>query len=155
MMLEASEVSQSLIEPQLAMMKQGVSPKCTKELDRERQQILGRLETARQRAVAKSAIPQKITTSSLSTPRDQPAHQIQAPAKQIKSRPVVLSASASLHAKYAAAFAYLVIDDELGETEKPPPVLYRLKHNSIASQVVALMFPDRSNGIEEGGKTVE
>ena len=155
MMLEASEVSQILIEPQLAMMKQGVSPKFKEELDRERQQILGLLETARQRAVAKSVIPQKDTASSLSTPRDQPAHQIQAPAKQIKSRPVVLSASASLHAKYAAAFADLVIDDELGEIEKPPPVLYRLKHNSIASQVIALMFPDRSNGIEVAGKPVE
>ena len=156
MMLEASEVSQSFIEPQLAMMKQGVSPKFTKELDRERQQILGQLETARQRAVAKSVIPQKDTASSLSTLRDQPAHQIQAPAKEkIKTRPDALSASASLHAKYAAAFADLVIDDEIGETENPPPVLYTLKHNSIPFQVITLMFPDRSNDIEEGGKTVE
>ena len=156
MMLEASEVSQDLIEPQLAMMKQGISPEFTKEFDRERRQILGRLETARQRAVAKSMIPQKDTASSLSTSPDQPAHQIHAPAKEkIKSRPNTLSASASLHAKYAAAFADLVIDDEPGETEKPPPVLYTLKRNSIPFQVIALMFPDRSNGIEEGGKTVE
>ena len=156
MMLEASEVSQILIEPQLAMMKQGVSPNFTKELDRERQQILGRLETVRQRAVARSVIPQKDTASSLSTSRDQPAHQTQAPTKEkIKTRPDALSASASLHAKYAAAFADLVIDDEAGETEKPPPVLYTLKHNSIPFQVIALMFPDRSNGINEGGKTVE
>ena len=156
MMLEASEVSQYLIEPQLAMMKQGVSPNFVRELDGEREQILRRLETARQRAVAKSVIPQKDTASSLSTPLDQPTHQIQAPAKKkIKSRPDALSASASLHAKYAAAFADLAIDDELGGIEKPPPVLYTLKHNSIPFQVIALMFPDRGNGIEEGGKQID
>ena len=156
MILEASEVSQSLIEPQLAMMKQGVSPSFVRELDGEREQILRRLETARQRAVAKSVIPERDTASSLLTPRDQPAHQIQAPAKEkIKSRPDDLSASARLHAKYAAAFANLVIDDELDGIEKPPPVLYTFKHNSIPSQVIALMFPDRSSGIEEGGKRVE
>ena len=155
-MLKASEVSQSLIEPQLAIMKQGVSPEFMDELDRERQQILGRLQTVRQRALAKSVIPHKDTASSLSTPRDQPAHQVQVPAKEkIKTRPEAPSASASLHAKYAAAFAKLVVDDELRETEKPPPVLYTLKHKSIPFQVIALMFPDRSNGIEEGGKTVE
>ena len=156
MLSEASEVSQSLIEPQLAMMKQGVSPEVTDELDRERLQILGRLETARQKAAAKSVNLQKDTANSLSTPRDQPAHQIQAPAKdKIKSRPDALSASARLHAKYAAAFADLVIDDEPGGREKPPPVLYTLKQNSVPFQVIALMFPDRSNGIEEGGKKVE
>ena len=44
---------------------------------------------------------------------------------------------------------------KLVKTEKPPPVLYTLYHNSIPFQVIAMMFPDRSNGIEEGGKTVE
>ena len=156
MMLEASEVSRCLIEPQLATMKQGVSPEFKDELNRERQQILGRLQTVRQKALAKSVIPQKDTASSPSTPRDQPAHQVQAPAKEkVKTRPDAPSASAGLHAKYAAAFAKLVIDDELRETEKPPPVLYTLKHKSIPFQVIALMFPDRSNGIEEEGKTVE
>ena len=48
MTIEASKVSQFLIEPQLAMMKQGDSPENKAQLEIERQQIPGRLRAARQ-----------------------------------------------------------------------------------------------------------
>lgn len=155
MTMEASKVSQSLIGPQLAMMKQGVSPENKAQLEVERQQILGRLRAARQRAVAKSAILPKDTASGFPADRDQIAPHIQEPAKEkTKTRPDTPSASTSLHAKYAAAFATLAMDDEVDEREEPPPVLYTLKRSSIAYQVIALMSPDRSKGIEEAGKAI-
>ena len=156
MILGASSVPQYLIETQLAMMRQSDSPENKALLEMERQQILGQLQVARQRAFDKSVIPPKDTTSCFSAHRDQLAHQIQEPAKEkTKTRPEALSASASLHAKYAAVFEKLVIDDQVGEIEKPPPVLYTFKQNSVPMQVISLMFPDRSKGIEEGGRTVE
>ena len=155
MTLEASKVYQTLIEPQLAVMKQGDSPEYKAQLEIERQQILGRLRAARQKGLAKSAIPCKDTASGFSAHRDQLAAQIQEPAKEkIKTRPDAPSASASLHAKHAAAFTKLAIDDQVDEREKSPPVLFTLKRNSIAYQVIALMFPDRSKGIEEAGKVI-
>ena len=156
MILEASNVPQHLIDLQLEMMKQGDSPENKAQLDVERQQILGRLHTARQKALAKSVIPPKDTTGRLSAHRDQLVHPTQEPRKEkTKTRPDAPSPSASLHAKYAALFANLVSDDEVDEKEKLPPVLYHLKQGSTAFQVVSLMFPDRNNSIEEGGKTVE
>ena len=48
-----------------------------------------------------------------------------------------------------------VIDNDINEAEKPPPVRYILKRNSIAFQVISLMFPGQSPGIEEGGKMID
>ena len=105
--------------------------------------------------MAKSAIPCKDTASGFPAHRDQLAAQIQEPAKEkTKTRSDAPSASASLHAKYAVAFTKLAIDDEVDKREKPPPVLFTLKRNSIAYQVIALMFPDRGKGIEEAGKAI-
>lgn len=153
MTLEAFEVPQEFIEPQLAMMQQCDSAANKAQLDLERQQILGRLQVARQRALTKSVIPPKDTTGGFTTQNDQPAYRIQEPAKEkSKTRPGGPPASASLPAKYAEGFAHLAVDEG---AEKLPPVLYTLKRNSIAFQVVSLMFPDRSKGIEEGGKMVD
>ncbi|CAD6580474.1 MAG: hypothetical protein ASARMPREDX12_009578 [Alectoria sarmentosa] len=156
MTLKASEVPQALIEPQLATMKQADSAENKAQLDLERQQILGRLQIARQRALTKSVIPPKDTTCGFAGQHDQPAYRIPYPAKEkTKTRPDLAPTSASPHAKYAAIFANLVIDEEIKEAEKPPPVLYTLKRNSVAFQVVSLMFPDRSQGIEEGAKSAD
>lgn len=153
MILEASKVPPTLIETQLAMMKQGDSLENKAQLDLEKQQILGRLEAAKQRALAKSMIPNKDTTATFISQPDQSAHRIQEPAKdKTKSRPDAPSASANPHTKYATAFANLVIDDEIHETEKPPPALYTLEQTSTAFQVISLMFPDRSKGIAEDGE---
>lgn len=81
MTMEASKLSQFLIEPQLAMMKQGDSPENKAQLKIERQQIPGRLRAARQRALAKRAIPPKDTASGFPADRDQIAPHIQEPAK--------------------------------------------------------------------------
>lgn len=156
MMSEASNVPQKLIEPQLETMRQGDSLEHKVRLDMERQQILNGLQAARQRAFEKSVIPPKDTQSRFSAHRDQLVNQTQEPAKEkIKTRPDAPSASASLHAKYAALFGKLAIDDEVGGTKKPPPVLYTFKQNSVPFQVISLMFPDRSKGIEDGAKMVE
>ena len=121
MTMEASKVPQFLIEPQLARMKQGDSQENKTQLEVERQQILGRLRAARQRALAKSAIPPKDTASGFPADRDQIAPHIQGPAKEkTKTRPDTPSTSTSLHAKYTAAFATLAMDDEVDEREKPP-----------------------------------
>lgn len=154
--LEASNVPQDLMEPQLGMMRQGDSPENKARLDIERQQILKRLQAARQRAFDKSAIPPNDTASCLSVNRDKLANRTQEPAKEkTKTRPDAASASASLHITYTTLFENLVIDDRVGKTEKPPPVLYTFKQNSLPFQVVSLMFPDRSKGIEDGAKMVE
>lgn len=159
LMLQASEVPQKFIEPQLAMMRQGDSSEHKAQLDLERRQILERLQTARQEALAKSVIPPKHTTGNFTAQHDLPPHRIQEPAKEkTKTRPEGTSASTSLHSKYAAAFADLAVDEEIKEAARPPkspPVLYTLKQNSVARQVISLMFPDRSMGIEEGGKTID
>ena len=156
MILEASDVPQNLIELQLAMMKQGDCPENRAQLDIEKQQILARLQAARERALVKSVIPPKDTASSLPALHDQAAQNIQEPAKEkVKTRPGALSASASLRAKYAAAFATLVIDDEVDEKGKQPPILYHFKPKSLALEVISLMFPDRSKGIGDGARTVE
>ena len=155
MTLEASKISQILIEPQLTMMKQGDSPENKAQLDLEKKQILTRLQVAEERALARSVIPPKDATGGFAAQHDPPAHRIQEPVKEKnKTRPESTPASAGLHAKYAAAFANLAIDESTDEAKKLPPVLYTLKPNSVASQVVSLMFPDRSKGIEEGGKSI-
>ena len=155
-MLEASDVSQDLIEPQLALMKQGDSPEHKAQLDLERHQILGRLRTARQTAVSKSTIPPKNGTDDFQIHRDQPASHIQEPAKEkIKTRPDASSTSGDLHREYAAALANLTIhDNDINESEKPAPILYTLKRKSMAFQVIAMMFPDRSKGTEETGRAI-
>ncbi len=159
LMLRASELPQKLIEPQLATMRHGDSSEHKAQLDLERRQVLDRLQAARQEALAKSVIPPKRTTGNFTTQYDLPPHRIQEPAKEkTKTRPEGTSASSNLHEKYAAASANLAVDEEIKETTKPPkppPVLYTLKQNSVARQVIPLMFPDRSMGIEEGGKTVD
>ena len=155
-MLQASEVPQKFIEPQLAMMRQGDSSEHKAQLDLERRQILERLRAARQEALAKSTIPPKVTTGNFTAQYDLPPHRIEEPGKEKnKTRPEGTSASPSLHKKYAVAFANLAVDEEIKEAAKRPPVLYTLKQNSVAYQVIPLMFPDRSMGIEEGGKTVD
>ena len=147
---------QECIDPQLEWMKQADSPDNKAQLDLEREQILDRLQAARQRALAKSTIPYRDTTAGFVTQPDRPAHRTQEPAKEkTKTRPDTPSASATLHANYAAAFANLVIDEEMNEAEKLPPVLYTLKRNSMAFRVLSLMFPDRSKGTEEGEKTTD
>lgn len=156
MILEESDVPQSVIELQLAKMRQGDSPENKAQIDIERQQILNRLQAARQGAFDKSVIPPKDTASCFSGHRDQLVNRTHEPAKEkAKTRPDAPSVSASLHAKYAALFEKLAIDDEIGGTEKPPPVLYTFRQNSVPFQVISLMFPDRSKGIEEGAKMVE
>ena len=87
MTLGASKVSQALIKPQLAMMKQGDSPENKAQLEIERQHTLGRLRAARQKALAKSAIPCKDTASGFPAHRDQLAAQIQEPAKEKTKTP--------------------------------------------------------------------
>ena len=154
--MKASEVPQSLIEPQLAMMKQGDSLENKAQLDLEKGQVLARLKAAREKASARSAIPPKDATGGFSPEHTQPARRIPEPAKEkTKTRPENTSASGGLQAKYAAAFASLSIDEEPAQTEKPPPVLYTLEPNSVELRVISLMFPDRSQGIEEGAGTVD
>lgn len=156
MILEASSVPQVLMEPQLEMMRQGGSPENKARLDIEKQQIMNRLQAARQRAFDKSVIPPKDTASCFAAHRDQLVNRTQEPVKEkTKTRPDAPSGSASIHARYATLFEKLAIDDEVGGTEKPPPVLYTFKQNSVPFQVISLIFPDRSKGIEEGAKIVE
>ena len=153
-MLEASEVPPNATETQLAMMKQGDSLEYKAQLDLEKRQILSHLEAARQRTLARSMVPHKDTPGGFLTQPDHPADRTQKPAKEkAKTRPD--SASASLHTRFATAFKDLVIDEEIHEAEKPAPILYTLERESITRQVISLMFPDRSNGIEERGKTVD
>ena len=159
-MLQASNVAQDLIKPQLVMMMQGDSPEHKARLDLERRQILERFQAARQEALAKSMIPPKDTTGKFTAPHDLPSLRIQEPVREkTKTRPEGTSASPSLHKKDGAAFANVAVHEEIKEAAKPPkppPVLYSLKQNSVAYQeVIPLMFPDRSMGIEEGGKTVD
>ena len=153
LMLSSSNVPQKLIEPELAMMKQGDSPENKGRLDLERPQILGRLEAVKRKAMAESAITPRDSASAFNAQHDQPDYRTKEPAKEkTKTRPEGASASAALCAKYAAAFANLSVDEE---TEKPPPILYTLKRNSIEFQTISSMFPDRSKDIEEGGKTMD
>ena len=187
MTLEASDIPQSLIESQLAMMKQTDSPENKAQLDREAQQIRARLQAETKGQLpakdtetrgilpakdtetkgqlpakdteAKGLVPAKDTEPKGILPAkntETKGYRIQETAKEkTKTRPDAPSKRASLHAKYAAAFANLDIDDKIDEKEKAPPVLYTLKPNSIAFQVMALMFPDRSKGAEDGGKTID
>ena len=156
MMLEASEVPHSSIEPQLAMMKQGESAENKARLDFEGRQILGRLQEARQRTLAKSIIPPRDATGDFFQHHEHPVRRIQEPAKEkTKTRPKDTSASADFHASYGAAFANLTIDEDINEAEKSPPVLHTLKRNSIEFQTLSSIFPDRSKGIEEAGKTMD
>ena len=154
--MEASNVPHVLIKPQLEMMTQGDSPENKTRLDIERQHILGRLQAARQRVIDNDVTPPRDTANFFFAQRDQLPHEIQEPVKEkIKTRPDAPSPPASLHAKYAALFGKLAIGDEISETEKPPPVLYTFKQNSVSLLVISLMFPDRSKGIEQGAKLVE
>ena len=154
-MLEALKVPSDSIESQVAMMEQGDSLENQAQLDLEKRQILSHLEAARQRTLVKSMVPHKDTSGEFLM-HDPPANRTQKPAKEkAKTRPEALSESAGLHAKFATAFTDLVIDEEIHEAEKPTPILYTLERESITLQVISLMFPDRSNGIEGGGKTVD
>lgn len=154
--LRSSTVPQKLIEPELAMMKQGDSPENKARLDLERQQILGRLEAVKRKAMAESATPPKDFASAFNAQHNLPDYRTQQPAKEkTKTRPDITSASAVLHAKYAAAFANLALDEETDKAEKPPPTLYTFKRNSTEFQTLSSMFPDRSKGIEEAGKTMD
>ena len=154
--LEALEVPPDSIETQLAMMKQGDSLENKAQLDLEKRQILSHLEAARQRTLAKSMVPRKDTPGGYLMESDHPAGRSQKPAKEkAKTRPDALCTSASLHTRFATAFTDLAIDEEIHEAEKSTPILYTLERESITLQVISLMFPDRSNGIEVGGKTVD
>lgn len=156
MTLEASRVPQKSIEPQLAMMKQGDSPENKARLDLERQQILGRLQTARQRTLAKSIIPPKDSASPFTAQHDQPLRRVLEPAREkTKTRSEANSASTGLQVETAVALANLVIDTETDVVKRPTSALYSLKQNSIEFQVMSLMFPDRSTGIEERGKMID
>ena len=159
-MLEALEVPPDSIEDQLAMMKQGDSLENKAQLDLEKRRILNRLEAARQRTLVKSMVPHKDTTGGFLMQSDHPASHTPKPAKEpakekTKTRPDALSASTSLHTRLATAFTNLVIDEEIHEAQKPTPILYTLQRESTTLQVISLMFPDRSDGIEGGGKTVD
>ena len=155
-MLETLEVPPDSIETQLAMMKQGDSLENKARLDLEKRQILSHLEAARQRSLAKSMVPHKDTPSGFLMEPDHPAIRTQKGVKEkAKTRPDVVSSSTNLHNKFASAFADLVVDKEIHEAEKSPPILYTLERESITFQVISLMFPDRSNGIEGGGKTID
>lgn len=155
MLLKSSMVPQKLIEPQLAMMKQGDSIEHMAGLDLERHQILARLQAGRRRALAESATPPQISASLLNAQRDPPNYRTYEPAKEkVKTRPEDTSASATMGAKYAAAFANLSVDDGTETVEKPPPILCHFKKLN-EFQTISSIFPDRSKSIEEGGKTME
>ena len=152
MTMEALKVSQFLIEPQLAIMKQGNSPENKAQLEIERQQIPGRLRAARQRALAKSAIPPKDTASGFPADRDQIAPHIQEPAKEkTKTRPDTPSASTSLHTKYAVAFATLAMDDEVDERETATDAIHsQAKFDRVSSDCADV--PRSKQGHRGGGK---
>ncbi|KAL8918380.1 MAG: hypothetical protein Q9208_007399 [Pyrenodesmia sp. 3 TL-2023] len=124
-------VSQECIDPQLEQMKQCESPEHLLQLEVERQQILGRLHEAK---VCSAAV---LATSAVDLSSPFPASANSGPAKYtpepIKEKPKTRPQE--------AIPATASPPSTLGAVEKPPPILYLLKRNSIVYCIVTYLFP--------------
>lgn len=139
--LQAASISQKFIIPQLALMQECTSPEHEARLASERSQIIDQIRAAND--LRRAEIDQTVKQSAGLLPSQEKAKdkkQAKAPTAtpNIKPHPEGESSRNTSGA---------------GSWESWSPILYRLPETSIAWQVVRRMFPDRSEGTEDGSRT--
>ena len=135
--LESQEISRTVIDYQLDMMKQSESPEHLAALNIERQDFLNRLKLTRERLLAKNAsasVDLNINFGHDLQPEDKRLIP-DVPKTKAKTRGETIHAQAS--------------DQEHGE-EDQIPVLYTFKKGSVPNKVISLMYPNPDEGSIQG-----
>ena len=139
-------------EPDLTAMRQSESHEHLAQLEKEREEILDRLQTTRKGKLPESqeTLEEGIRKLSLPTESEKASSAHQPQKDKVKTRP-----AGPVAARYAAAFANLNEEETEAQEKVVSPTLYTVDSNSIDSSVLSTMFPESGQGVESGAKTFD